>query len=84
MLYSLAGDLPVLDVSHLESASGRPELTVSVLPKSGEIVLLEMSQRFHADHLDKVLGAALQGCKKVRFSHGKCYTREIVHFILPF
>jgi len=65
---SLAGDVPVLDVSHLESASGRPELTVSVLPKSGEIVLLEMSQRFHADHLDKVLAAALEGCQKVRES----------------
>ncbi len=48
-----------------ESTSGRPELTVAVLPKSGEIVLVEMSQRFHMDHLDKVMSVALEGCQKI-------------------
>merc|ERR1719402_1360888 len=44
---------PMVDVSNLESSSGGPELTVAALPKTGEIVLLEMSQRFHVDHLEK-------------------------------
>lgn len=42
-------------MSLLENSTGSPELTVAMLPKSGEIVLLEMSQRFHMDHLEKVL-----------------------------
>jgi exosome complex component RRP41 len=54
-----------VDVSSLESSTGGPELTVAALPKSGEIVLLEMSQRFHLDHLEKVMDVALQGCKDI-------------------
>ena len=42
-----------------------PELTVAVLQRSGEIVLTEMSQRFHIDHLGRVMDAALQGCQVV-------------------
>ena len=38
---------------------------MAVLPKSGEIVLVEMSQRFHMDHLDKVMSVALEGCQKI-------------------
>ncbi len=38
---------------------------MAVLPKSGEIVLLEMSQRFHLDHLDKVTSVAVEGCQKI-------------------
>ena len=37
----------------------------AALPKTGEIVLLEMSQRFHIDHLDKVMEVALNGCKDI-------------------
>ena len=28
-------------------------------------MLLEMSQRFHIDHLDKVMEVALDGCKDI-------------------
>ncbi len=62
---SLANDVPMLDISSLESTSGRPELTVAVLPKSGEVVLVEMSNRFHLDHLDRVMNVALEGCQKI-------------------
>ena len=54
-----------VDVSSLENSTGGPELTVAALPKSGEIVLLEMSQRFHLDHLEKVMDVALKGCKDI-------------------
>ncbi len=62
---SLLNDVPLVDINNLEAVSGGPELTVAMLPKSGEIVLLEMSQRFHVDHLNKVLDVALEGCKNV-------------------
>ncbi|CAH0550846.1 unnamed protein product [Brassicogethes aeneus] len=59
-------DVPMLDISHQEEAIGGPTLTVAALPMSGKIVLMEMSQRFHLDHLPKVLEKALQGCKDVK------------------
>lgn len=45
---------------------GGPTLTVAALPISGKIVLMEMSQRFHLDHLHKVLEKALQGCRDIK------------------
>ena len=62
---SLVQDTPLVDVSSLEATTGGPELTVAALPSTGEIVLLEMSQRFHMDHLDKVMEVALEGCRDV-------------------
>ena len=62
---SLVNDIPLVDINSLESTTGGPELTVAVLPKTGEIVLLEMSQRFHMDHLEKVMDVALEGCQNI-------------------
>jgi len=62
---SLVQDTPLVDVSSLESTTGGPELTVAAHPKSGQIVLLEMSHRFHMDHLEKVMDVALGGCRDI-------------------
>lgn len=59
------GDVPLMDVSHVEEVSGGPTLTVATLPTSGKIAFMEMSQRFHLDSLPKVLETATQGCKEV-------------------
>lgn len=60
------GDVPLMDVSHLEEISGGPTLTVACLPISGSIAFMEMSQRFHLDSLSKVLECATEGCKEIR------------------
>ncbi|ETN62706.1 exosome complex component RRP41 [Anopheles aquasalis] len=60
------GNVPLMDVSHLEENSGGPTLTVASLPSSGKIAFMEMSQRFHLDHLPKVLETALKGCREVQ------------------
>lgn len=60
------GSVPLMDVSHLEEASGGPTLTVAALPFAGKIVFMEMSQRFHLDHFPKVMETALQGCKEIQ------------------
>jgi len=62
---SLVADTPLVDVSSLEATTGGPELTVAAHPKSGQIVLLEMSHRFHLDHLSEVMDVALAGCKDI-------------------
>ncbi|KDR24253.1 Exosome complex exonuclease RRP41, partial [Zootermopsis nevadensis] len=59
------GDVPLVDISHLEENSGGPNLTVAALPLSGQVALMEMSQRFHLDHLPKVVECALQGCRDI-------------------
>nr|CAD7443665.1 unnamed protein product [Timema bartmani] len=59
------GDVPLVDISHLEEVSGGPSLIVAARPLSGQVALLEMSQRFHLDHLPKVLDRALQGCRDI-------------------
>ncbi|CAB4069344.1 RRP41 [Lepeophtheirus salmonis] len=63
---SLIKETPLVDINKLESSLGGPELILASLPKSGEIVHLEMSQRFHMDHLDKVIDEALEGTRKIR------------------
>lgn len=60
------GDIPLLDVSHIEEVSGGPTLCVSALVTSEKIAFLEMSQRFHLDHLPKVLQTAMDGCKEIQ------------------
>lgn len=56
----------MVDISHQEESLGGPILTVAALPICGRFVLLEMSQRFHVDHLPKVLDQALQGCRDIQ------------------
>ncbi|KAK4884788.1 hypothetical protein RN001_001059 [Aquatica leii] len=64
---SLANNnVAMVDISHQEEVIGGPVLTLAALPMSGKIVLMEMSQRFHLDHLPKVLNIALQGCKDIK------------------
>lgn len=56
-------DIPLVDVSYMEGTGGGPELTLALLPRSEQIVLLEMTSRVHVDHLDKMLEVATKGCK---------------------
>lgn len=53
------------DLSHVEEASGSPQLALALLPASGQIALLEMDARLHEDHLEQVLEAAAQAARGV-------------------
>ncbi|KAF5301207.1 hypothetical protein FQA39_LY10793 [Lamprigera yunnana] len=59
-------NIAMIDISNYEEIIGGPVLTVAALPMSGKIILLEMSKRFHLDHLPKVLNVAVQGCKDIK------------------
>merc|ERR1719186_676157 len=51
----LEDEHPILDMSNIEENSGMVAvMSMAVLPKSGQIVYLEMNNRLHKDHLDKV------------------------------
>ncbi|KAL1460759.1 hypothetical protein WDU94_012710 [Cyamophila willieti] len=62
---SLAGDTPLVDISHLEETLGGPNLTVAALPLSGKVAVMELSQKLHLDHLPRVLDCALKGCADI-------------------
>jgi exosome complex component RRP41 len=55
----------MVDINYLEESSGGPEVIVASLPKSDEMVFLEMNGRLHEDHLSKVIDIAMKGCKDV-------------------
>ncbi|XP_064485220.1 exosome complex component RRP41-like [Ornithodoros turicata] len=57
--------VPLADISHLEETMGGPVLTVALLPKTQQIVLLEMTSKVHADYLESMLAAAEKGCTDV-------------------
>nr|CAG4641960.1 EOG090X0BHT [Eurycercus lamellatus] len=62
---SLVKNVPLVDVNHVEQSGGSPELVVSILPHSGEIVYMSLTQRFHMDHLSQVMDTAIKGCKDI-------------------
>ena len=70
-------DRVLVDVNNQESGGGS-ELIMAILPKSEEIVLLEMAQRFHVDHLPKVMEAALDGCKQINEILEKVVRRHLI------
>ncbi|KAJ2339664.1 Exosome non-catalytic core component, partial [Coemansia erecta] len=59
-------ETPVLDLNSVEESSiETPDLTVAVLPRSGNIALLQMESKLHASKLDGVLELAVEGCKYI-------------------
>ncbi|EDV32014.1 uncharacterized protein Dana_GF15621 [Drosophila ananassae] len=59
-------NIPLTDISHIEEVSGGPKLTVAALPTAQKIAFLEMSERFHIDHLETVIETAMAGCREIR------------------
>ncbi|XP_025407796.1 exosome complex component RRP41 [Sipha flava] len=59
------GEVPLVDISHLEETLGGPSITVAILPISGKIAMLETSQRMHINHVEPVLTEAMRGCRYI-------------------
>jgi len=62
---SFINDTPIIDINYMEESSGGSELIVATLPKSEQIVFLEMNSRLHEDNLSSVLDLAVKGCKDI-------------------
>lgn len=61
------GETPLVDLNYSEEVSGQAaNLTVALLPRTDETVLMELSSRVHLAHMDKLVDSALAGCKDVR------------------
>ncbi|XP_039283150.1 exosome complex component RRP41 [Nilaparvata lugens] len=64
---SLANNsVAMLDISHLEeSLASSPSLAIVAMPLSKKIVVAEMLERVHVDHLAGMVGVALKGCQQI-------------------
>lgn len=62
----LGTDVNVVDVNNVEDSSSRGAvISVAVLPKSDQIVHVEMAGRLHEDRLPALLETASKGCHEV-------------------
>lgn len=55
----------VVDLSEDEDKDGEADLPVAIMPRSGEITLLQMDGHLTPDEFDKALNLAIEGCKKL-------------------
>jgi exosome complex component RRP41 len=55
----------ILDLSEDEDKDGEADVPVAIMPRSGEITLLQTDGHLTPDEFDKALDLAIEGCKKI-------------------
>lgn len=55
----------ILDLSEDEDKEGEADLPVAIMPRSGEITLLQMDGHLTSDEFEKALDLAIGGCEKI-------------------
>lgn len=58
-------ETPLADLCYAEEGGGVSSLALALLPRSGQIALLQMDARLHQDHLEALMEAAMTACKGV-------------------
>lgn len=60
-----ADDNVVLDLSEIEDKEGQADLPVAIMPRTGEITLIQMDGNLSSEEFEKAMDLALEGCKKI-------------------
>ncbi|MFX0046515.1 MAG: exosome complex exonuclease Rrp41, partial [Candidatus Hermodarchaeota archaeon] len=55
----------VLDLSDIEDQKGEADLPVAIMPRSGEITLLQMDGKLTEEEFEKAIKLALDGCREI-------------------
>lgn len=55
----------VLDLSEAEDKDGEADVPVAIMPRTGEVTLLQSDGNLTAEEFEKALGLAIEGCKKI-------------------
>lgn len=55
----------VLDLSEIEDKEGEADLPVAIMPRTGEITLLQMDGHLTPEEFEKALDLAIEGCNKI-------------------
>jgi len=57
-------NIPLIDLNFYEEGSGTPDMPIALLPKSNNIILLQMDSKLPLDTFEKVLKGAVEGCQR--------------------
>lgn len=55
----------VLDLDDLEDKEGEADLPVAIMPRTGEVTLLQMDGTLTSEEFEKTLSLAIDGCKQI-------------------
>lgn len=58
-------ETPLADLCYAEESGGVSSLALALLPRGGQIALVQMDARLHQDHLESLIEAAMTACKGV-------------------
>jgi len=53
----------VMDLSEWEDKEGEADLPIAMMPRTGDITLLQMDGHLTSDEFEKALDLAIKGCK---------------------
>ena len=62
---SFIDDKPIADINFLEESGGSAKLTLSIMPRSGKVVLFQIDSRIHLGKLDQLLQSAKTACQDI-------------------
>ena len=54
-----------LDLSEVEDKEGEADMPIAIMPRTGEITLLQTDGHLTSDEFEKALDLAIEGCKKI-------------------
>ena len=55
----------VLDLSEVEDKEGQADVPIAMMPRTGEITLLQSDGDLSQEEFEKAIGLAMEGCRKV-------------------
>eukprot|EP01101_Sappina_pedata_P007260 TRINITY_DN3805_c0_g1_i1.p1 TRINITY_DN3805_c0_g1~~TRINITY_DN3805_c0_g1_i1.p1 ORF type:complete len:258 (-),score=74.59 TRINITY_DN3805_c0_g1_i1:112-885(-) len=61
----ITDSLPILDLNYMEISASTPELSVSILPNSGNITAMQMDSRIPPHQFEKIVNLASDGCRLI-------------------
>jgi len=70
-------NIPLTDTSHVEETSGAPTLTLASLPCTNKVAFIEMSHKFHMEHLIPMIEQAMDGCRDIRKVLERCIREHL-------
>jgi exosome complex component RRP41 len=60
-----ANDEVILDLSEVEDKDGQADVPVAIMPRSGEITLLQSDGNLTAEEFEKAVDLAIKGCQDI-------------------
>jgi exosome complex component RRP41 len=70
------GDQIVVDLGKEEDNQGQADLPVAIIPRTGEIILLQMDGHLTVDELEKALDMAMDACKRINAIQREALTKR--------